>query len=53
MYEPRLTIIGEVDKRCLRGIDLADMTFDRLTVIERVPRPAYNSHKGAWWLCRC
>lgn len=53
MYEPRLTIIGEVDKRCLRGIDLTDMTFDRLTVIERVPRPAYNAHKGAWWLCRC
>ena len=53
MYEPHLTILGEVDKRSLRAIDLTDMTFDRLTVIERVPRPAYNAHKGAWWLCRC
>lgn len=53
MYEPHLTMLGEVDKRTLRAIDLTDMTFDRLTVIERVPHPEYNSYKGAWWLCRC
>ena len=53
MIEPRLTILGEPDKRSAKVIDLTDMTFDRLTVIERTPCPAYNSHKGTWWLCRC
>ena len=53
MMEPRLTILGEPDKRSAKVIDLTDMTFDRLTVVGRAPRPAYNSHKGTWWLCRC
>ena len=53
MMEPRLTILGEPDKRSAKVIDLTDMTFGRLTVVGRAPRPAYYARKGAWWLCRC
>ena len=53
MMEPRLTILGEPDKRSLRVIDMTGMIFDRLTVIERAPKPPYNTRDGAWWLCRC
>ena len=53
MMEPRLTILGEPDKRSAKVIDLTDMTFGRLTVVGRAPRPAYHARKGAWWLCRC
>ena len=53
MMEPRLTILGEPDKRSAKVIDLTDMTFDRLTVVGRASRPAYYARKGAWWLCRC
>ena len=53
MMEPRLTILGEPDKQSAKVVDLTGMTFDRLTVIERAPRPPYNACKGAWWLCRC
>ena len=34
-------------------IDLTGMTFDRLTVLRRAPRPAYYAGTGAHWLCRC
>ena len=53
MMEPRLTLLGEPDKRSAKVIDLTDMTFGRLTVVGRAPRPAYYARKGAWWLCRC
>ena len=53
MMEPRLTILGEPDKRSAKVIDLTDMTFGRLTVVGRAPRPAYYARKGAWWLCLC
>lgn len=34
-------------------IDLTGKTFDRLKVLERAPRPAFNSRTDAYWLCRC
>lgn len=38
-------------------IDLKGRTFDRLTVMERAPRPSRKMAKGyakqAWWRCEC
>ena len=33
--------------------DLTGQRFGRWTVIERAPKPEYNSSTGAFWRCRC
>lgn len=46
-------MIDKKGKRPTSFIDRTGMTFGRLTVVERVPRPPYHSQGGAWWRCKC
>ena len=53
MVWTRKTVLGEVDGRSKKAIDMTGQVCGRLTVIERAQHSEYVRSRGAAWICRC